>query len=56
MFGLIKQMFLVLLSFAGSLARIVNTPNHTKCISLYNPQCMTQPTLISLHPNEHIEG
>ena len=51
MFGLIKQMFLVLLSFAGSLARIVNTPNHIKC----NPQYMTQPTLISLHPNEYIE-
>ena len=28
MLGLIKQVFLVLLSFSGSLASIVNTPNH----------------------------
>ena len=40
----------------GSLASIVNTPHHIKCISLNNQQRMTQPTLIYLPPNEYIEG
>ena len=34
----------------------VNTADHVKCISLRNQQCMAQPTLINLHPNEYIEG
>ena len=38
MFTLIKQMFIALLSFTGSLA--------TKCVSLDNEPCMTGPTLI----------
>ena len=50
MFWLMKQVFIRL-----SLASIVNTPNHTKYISLNNQQCMTQPTLINPHPNEYIE-
>ena len=45
-------MFIGSLSFSGSLANIVNTCGHSKCISLNNQQCMTQPTLINLHPNE----
>ena len=28
-------------------------PNHTKCVSLSNQKCMTQPTLINLNPNEY---
>ena len=58
MFGLIKQAFISLLSFSGSsLASTVNAPNHTKCISLNNQQCMTQPSLVNLQPNdEYIEG
>ena len=40
-------MFIVLLS------SIVNVPNHTKCVSLSNQKCMTQPTLINLYSNEY---
>ena len=47
MFGLIKKMFM------GVLIRLVNTSNHTKCISLSNQKCMTQPTNINLHPNDY---
>ena len=47
MFKFIKQMFTVLLT------SIVNTSNHTKCVSLSNQQCTTQPTLINLQPNEY---
>ena len=50
MFRLIKQVFI------GLLASIVDASNHTKCISLRNQQCMTQPTLINLHPNEYDQG
>ena len=46
MFGLIKQVFVGLLSFIKSLSSIANTPDHVKCISLNNQQCMTQPTLL----------
>ena len=37
-------MFIVLLT------SIVNASNHTKCASLSNQKCMTQPTLINLYP------
>ena len=30
-------------------------PNHTKSVSLSNQKCMTQRTLINLHPNEYIQ-
>ena len=39
--------------FMEILINIVNATNHTKCISLSNQKCMTQPTLINLHPNEY---
>ena len=55
-FGLIKQVFNRLLCFSQSLSRIASTPDHVICISLYNQQCMTQPTLINLHPNALMEG
>ena len=41
-------MFILLLS------NIVNGPNHTNCVSLSHQKCMTQPTLINLHPQEYI--
>ena len=41
--------------FNGLLTRVVNGSNHTKCVSLKNQQCITQPTLINLHPNEVIQ-
>ena len=56
MFGRIKQVFIKLLFFSKSLSSIVNTGDHVKCISVSNQQCMTQPTLINLHPNKYVEG
>ena len=47
MFRLILKIFVMLLS------SIVTTSNHTKCVSWSNEKCMTQPTLINLHPNEY---
>ena len=47
MFGLIKKIFI------GLLTVLVNRSNHTKCVSLSSQKCMTQPTLITLCPNEY---
>ena len=47
MFRLNKKVFM------GLLISIVNATNHKKCILLSNQKCMTQPTLINLHPNEY---
>ena len=33
----------------GLLISTINASNHTKCMSLSNQQCMTQPTLINLY-------
>ena len=44
MFGLIKKTFIVLLTGIVSAS---------KCVLLINLKCMTQPTLIDLHPNEY---
>ena len=52
----IRQVFIGLLCFNKSLSRIFNTLHHVKCMSSDNQQCMTQPTLINLHPNEYVEG
>ena len=46
MFGIIKNIFIALLT------NIVNSSNHTKCVSLSNQKLEIQPTLINLHPNE----
>ena len=45
MFGLIKKMLVELLT------SIVSISNYTKCVSLSNQKCMTQPSLTNLHPN-----
>ena len=45
MFGIIKKMFIALLTNIG------NGSNHTKYISLRNQTCMIQLTLINLHLN-----
>ena len=42
MFSLIKQVFIVLLSFSSSLA--------TKYVSLIDESCMVRPALIDLNP------
>ena len=39
--------------FMGLLISKVNASNHTKCVSLSNQKCMTQPTFINLHPDEY---
>ena len=39
--------------FIGLLTSLVNASNYTKCVSLSSQKCMTQPTLIDLHPNEY---
>ena len=31
----------------------VNTSNHAKSVLLINQECMNQPSLINLHPNEY---
>ena len=50
MFGLIKKVFI------GLLFSIINTSNHTKCISLCDQENMTQPTLIiNLHCNKYCQ-
>ena len=46
MFGLIKEVFIVLLT------GLVNGSNHTKCLSLSNQKCVIQPALINLLFNE----
>ena len=33
-----------------------NASNQTKCASLSNQKCETQPILINLHPNEYSQG
>ena len=47
MFELIKKMSMELLISTG------NASYHTKCVSLGNQKCMTQPTLTNLHLNEY---
>ena len=49
MFGLIIKKIFIGYS-------IVNASNYTKCVSLWNLQCMTQATLINLHPNQYTQG
>ena len=49
MFGLTKIMII------GLLAGLVKASYHTKCMSLSNHECLTQPTLINLLPNEYSE-
>ena len=56
MFGFIRQVLIGLLCFSKTLASIVNTSDHIKCIPLNNQQYMCQPTVISLHPTEYLEG
>ena len=52
MFSVIKQVFIVLLSFNCSLARIAKVSEETKCVSSNDDPCMIRPTLIDLNPVE----
>ena len=40
-------------TFIGLLTGLVNGSNHIKLVSLRNQKCMTQHTLINVHPNEY---
>ena len=46
MFGFIKKMLM------GLLTGIVSASNHTKYVSLSKQGCITQTSLINIHPNE----
>ena len=52
MFNLIKQVFIVLLSFSESLARISKVDDRTKCLFLNDELCIVRPTLTDLNPVE----
>ena len=56
MFRLIKQEFIALLSFSGSLTTIANISNFKTCISLNNQPLMTRLTLIDLNSDEYNQG
>ena len=45
MFKFIKQAFISLLSFSGSLDCLAKLSDQTKCISLNNEPCLTRPSL-----------
>ena len=40
----------------GLLISIANASDHTKFVLLSNEKCMSQPTLINLHPTEQTQG
>ena len=49
---LIKQTFIALLSFGGSLPCVAKVSDRTKCISLNNDSsCLARSMLIDLYPN-----
>ena len=52
MFGLIKQVFTVLLSFCESFTRVTKVSDKTKCLSLNDGPNMVRLTLIDLNPVE----
>ena len=53
MLGIIKKMFIVLLTSIVNSSSLVNAFGHTKFVSLSNQKCNMQPTLTNLHPNEY---
>ena len=53
MFWFIKQVFITLLSFSGSLTSMTNASNFTTCIYLSNQPCATRTTPTDLNPVEY---
>ena len=47
LFDLIKKIFI------GLLISRANAFNDTKCVSVRNQKCMTEPSLVNLHPNRY---
>ena len=52
MFGIIKKMFIVLLTTILNTSNVGNASNDAKLFSLSYQKCEIQHTLINLHPNE----
>ena len=52
MFILIKQVFIALLRWSGSLSSMINASCHTNCICSNNQPCTTRPTLMDLNAHE----
>ena len=46
------SLFIVLLSFSDSLARVAKVSDETKCLFLNDKSCIFKPTLIGLNPVE----
>ena len=46
------SLFIVLLSFSSSLARVAKIADRTKCLFLSDELCIVRPTLIDLNPVE----
>ena len=44
-----KQVFLTLISFTGTLTHVAEFSDRAKCMSLNNEQCIAKPTLIDLN-------
>ena len=53
MFGIIKQIFIVLLTSIINTSSIGNASNHTKCVFLSKQKYEIQPAFINLHPKEY---
>ena len=56
--GLLKKIFNRMFRFIKKifnrlLASVVSASSHMKCFLSSNQKCMTQPTIINLHPNEY---
>ena len=51
MFELVKKLFIVLLSFGGSIFSMVNGSKLTTCVYLNKQPCMTRRTVIDLNPD-----
>ena len=52
MFNVAKEVFIVFLSFSGSLAREAKVTDQTKCPFLNDEPCMIRPSLIDMSPVE----
>ena len=52
MLSLVKQVFIVLLSFRESLARVAKVSDRTKCLSSNDEPCIVRPSCIDLNPVE----
>ena len=52
MFDFVKNIFMGLLTTNC----VVRAFSHAKCVSLSNQRYMSQPTIVSLHPNKYTQG